>query len=924
MLRKVIIASLAITIFHSQPSSAHSEHDKARFVATIGKDSGKCDQVLRPCLTIAYAVQQANKGDKILVASGDYEISSSEELFYLKSALVPIYGGYNRFDHFQSQSPQTNITRLKNIPLDMAESLRKQGFAVAADGKSLFDENSPEAKELQSKLASYHMLNEQQTGLTCENGTAGAFSCNNIDLLSHMPLSAFSSSPTAANDIWGHVDLNTGDEYALIGLRNGVAVVNVSDPETPQEVGTIRGLSSTWRDIKVYQYFDENINAWQAYAYATIDNSTDYVTIINLNQLPNTVSLVEKNRVVTQAHNVYITNVDYSLNIALPNLTPSIQLIGSNRFGGAFHSYSLAQPSTLTNLTSNYFGSGYTHDGASINITDERKNSQCNSSEASCTIFIDFNEKEMKLWNITNTSATTLLGTGEYDDVAKSNQYVHSGWGTEDKQFIFLHDEFDEKDGGLNSTVRIFSIADLTNPTQVGQWTGPTRAIDHNGFVRGNRYYMSNYERGLTVLDITDPANPIDVGYFDTYTPSNNAGFNGAWGTYPFLPSGNILVSDINSGLYVLKDNTHQSTQGQMGFSSQAVNATQGQTLTVTVARSNVTDTSQQVSVNYQLIPGSAKENDDYTPVSGTLTWPANDNRDRTISIDIAADATGTELQEKFFVRLSQPTKGASLAKNSYLTVNIDGRIDNGSLAFGQTETTVPENQNTTSINVSRSGSTQGETSVSYRLVSASAIVGEDVEDSSGTLTWADGDNTDKTITINIINDDITENDESFNINLSSINNSRLGNNTSYQVTISDDDANTAPSISLIENFEANTNANVEVSATANDNENDPLSYQWQQTSGDTITLEGATELQANFVAPSNAGEITLSFTATDSKGSSTAGTLTITIVAPPVTAPAPTPAPVVTPEKKSSSGGSFSIFTLGLLLLTYRRRFSQ
>lgn len=923
MFRNVFIATFVISLFYSHELAAHSEHDKARFVATVGKDAGKCDQVLRPCLTIAYAVQQANKGDKILVASGDYTISSSEELFYLKSALVPIYGGYNRFDHFQSQSPNTNITRLNNIPHDMAEPLRKQGFVVVADGKTLFNEGSEEAKALQNKLASYHMLNQQQTALTCNNGRAGGFACNNIDLLSHMPLSQFSSNPSAANDVWGHVDLNTGDEYALIGLRNGIAVVNVTDPENPQEVGTISGASSTWRDIKVYQYFDANINAWQAYAYGTIDNSTDYVTIINLNQLPHSVSLVEKNRVVTQAHNVYITNVDYSLNIALPNLTPSIQLIGSNRFGGAFHSYSLETPNTLTQLTESYFGSGYTHDGASINITDERKDSQCGTTTDSCTVFIDFNEKEMKLWNISNPSATSILGSAEYDDVAKNFQYVHSGWGTEDKQHIFLHDEFDEKDGGLNSTVRIFSIADLKNPIQVGQWTGPTRAIDHNGFVRGNRYYMSNYERGLTVLDITDPATPVEIGYFDTYTPSDNAGFNGAWGAYPFLPSGNILVSDIGSGLYVLKDNTHQSPQGQIGFASQAVSSSQGQTLSIDILRSNVTDTSNAVSVNYQLIPGSAQEDSDYTPISGTLTWPAGDTAVQTISIDIASDTSGTEFQEKFFVRLSQPSNGASLAKHSYLTVNLDGVVDTGSLAFSQTSQRVPENQTTAVINVSRSGTSNGDVSVNYQLIAGSATIGQDVEATSGTLNWADGDATDKAISITLINDDLTENDESFTIELTANNNSRLGNNTRYQVIIADDDANTPPVVSVLDDFEVNTDANVEVTASARDNENDPLTYQWMQTAGDSVTLENATQTQASFVAPSSAGEITLSFTATDSKGSTTTEHVIITVVAPPITTPVPTPtpAPVVTPDKKSSSGGSFSLFTLLLLCFTVRKR---
>ena len=110
MFRITLIFVVSAALFYSDLAMAHSEHDKARFVAQIGKDTGKCDQVLRPCKSIAYAVQQANKGDKILVSAGEYTVSSSEELFYLKSALVPIFGGYNRFDHFQSQSPDTNLS----------------------------------------------------------------------------------------------------------------------------------------------------------------------------------------------------------------------------------------------------------------------------------------------------------------------------------------------------------------------------------------------------------------------------------------------------------------------------------------------------------------------------------------------------------------------------------------------------------------------------------------------------------------------------------------------------------------------------------------------------------------------------------------------------------------------------------------------
>ena len=249
-------------------------------------------------------------------------------------------------------------------------------------------------------------------------------------------------------------------------------IVDVTDPTAPVEVGTIEGVSSGWRDVKVYQYFDDALKIWQAYAYVTTEGSrsgqTDFVSIIDLNALPHSVSLVENNNVVRVAHNVYISNVDYGLNIALPNQEASLQIVGANEQGGAFQSYSLNSPKTLIESQNSFFGSGYTHDGTSITVDDERAQTHCGISEGSCTIFVDFNENEMKLWNISDFEQTQLLSSVTYGDVSPNNQYIHSGWGTDDKQYVLLHDEFDEFRGGLNTTVRIFSIEDLASTCASG------------------------------------------------------------------------------------------------------------------------------------------------------------------------------------------------------------------------------------------------------------------------------------------------------------------------------------------------------------------------------------------------------------------------------------------------------------------------
>lgn len=906
--------TLLLLSFFSTPVFAHSEHDKARFVSPSGNDKGKCDIVLRPCKSIAYAVQQANKGDKVLVSSGQYAINSSEELFYLKSEIVPVFGGYNRFDHYQSQSPDSNLTTLLGVPSELVASLRMKGFAVIADGKAQMRD-----KKLQKKLAAYNLLSEKQTDQACINNLAGDFDCNNIDLLAHIPLQEFSSTPRAANDIWGHVDLNNGDEYAIIGLDNGVAVVNVTEPNNPVEVGTIRGKTNIWRDIKVYQYFDKTLNLWRAYAYATLDGSVDYITVIDLNHLPNSISLVQKNKAVSKAHNVYISNIDHSLNIALSGMTPTLQITGANTFAGAFHSYSLTDPENIALLTAQSAGSGYTHDGASLLISDDRASTGCQSASETCSVFIDFNEKEMKLWDISDASSSKLLGAAEYSDVSKANMYVHSGWGSEDQQYVFVHDEFDEYKGGLNSTLRIFSIKDLNNPAQVGQWTGPTRAIDHNGFVRGNRYYMSNYERGLTVLDISNPAAPTEIGFFDTFTPSNNASFNGAWGTYPFLPSGNILVSDINSGLYVLKDNTLASSQGQLSFSQTSIQAAQGEVVEISVNRLESSNSATSVSVAYEMFDGSAEQANDYLVSSGILTWQGNDNTAKTIAVSINDDASGQEYQESFYLRLYNPSNGATLTAPTYLTVNIDGQKDHGSASFIQRELLLAENQQNIFIEVSRDGKSSGELSVNYSLQSGTALVGQDVEASSGTLTWQDGDAANKQVAITLINDDVEEPAENFSLVLEALTSTNLGANTSMAITISDDDSNTAPVVTVTEDFQANTGQTVTLTATVNDAENDELNYLWQQVSGETVILNNTDKLSANFVAPSTAGSLSFTLTATDSKTKAASDTVIVSIIAPVEVIPT-----LVDSSAKQSSGGGQHVLVLLLMGVLFRKRFSN
>jgi len=95
----------------------------------------------------------------------------------------------------------------------------------------------------------------------------------------------------------------------------------------------------------------------------------------------------------------------------------------------------------------------------------------------------------------------------------------------------------------------------LDNPLLHTTYSGPTRAIDHNGYIHGDLFYLANYSAGVRIIDISAIENGdlIEVGYFDTYPLHNNTSFNGAWNVYPYFESGNIIVSDIEGGLFIIR-----------------------------------------------------------------------------------------------------------------------------------------------------------------------------------------------------------------------------------------------------------------------------------------------------------------------------------------------------------------------------------
>lgn len=898
--RNLRIALVTAVAFFPNVGHAHGDAEVPLFVAENGTDRGTCIDAANPCATLGYALDLAGKGGQILVAAGTYEIASAEDIFHLISSVVQVTGGHV---DFTARGRSTDgVSLLTGVPYEYRELLADRGFQIVADVKQVDHDKASAAAQL---LGIYQKLKTSFSASPCVAGSAAGLPCENVDLLSHIGFAAVSAVPSAGNDVWGFVDLNTNREYAIVGFNLGTGVFDVTDAENPREVGFIDGQNSTWRDIKVYQTYDSGAERWNAYAYVTTDGSTDGLFVIDLRELPQRIRRLNYASDITRAHNIYAANTDYSTGLALSNVAPALVIAGSSIGNGRYRSYSVSNPQAPAFVTGGT-GSGYMHDASSMIIRDARKDTQCVSAGPVCEVLLDFNENSFEIWDVTDASSPALLSNTPYTDAS----YVHSGWWSEDRQFVFVHDELDERDASLRTTLRVFSVADLTGPSLAGVWSGPTNAIDHNGFVRGNRYYMSNYSRGLTVLDISDPAAPAAVGRLDTYPQTDSSMFVGAWGAYPFFWSGNIAISDMDSGLYMAADRSRDVPEGKLEFSKASFAVAEGQTAALTVRRTG--GSAGAVGASFEVVNASTTDGD-YSLATGTLSWADGNAGNRTISINAATDVS-IESLERLVVRLVSPSGGATLGDLNTANLYISEVAAGSSVSFFTSAESVTERGYGVVVAiVQRMGSAIGAASVDV-VVSGSATGGNDYQSANPTtISWADGDGSPKNLEFQLVDDGVVEGDETIELSIMNPTGAALGPIASFTATIVDGNGpNVAPNAIAGGSQTRAAGSLVTLNGSQSSDANgDGLSYQWAQTGGQTVNLNNANTAIANFTAPAVTSDSLLQFelTVADPGGLTDTASTTITVVA-------STPAP-----SGGSGGGSPGLPGLLLLAAAVLRR---
>lgn len=340
----------------------------------------------------------------------------------------------------------------------------------------------------------------------------------NMRKLAHYPVSQWGplgASPLCSG-IWGYHDTVLNKEYALVGNRKGLLIADITNPNQIINKYWVPGVLSIWREAKT----------WGNYVYSIHDvpsgtSQTNGLLIVNMDslthkfvKLPVTLpgGTVDTLR---RAHNLWIDEKG------------RLFAFGSNVSGGGAVIIDVATDPWNPVASGNY-GTYYLHDGY---VRDD-------------TLWGAALWEDIQVIGVALPSQPVTFGR-----FATPNSFAHNCWLTDDGDYLFTTDEV------ANGYVAGYNVGDVANVNEVFRHRvqGGTGLVPHNTYVQGKNLVTAYYTFGCHVLDVEVPELPVLSAYYDTSPAYSGGGYNGAWGAYPFLPSGRILVSDMETGLWVLE-----------------------------------------------------------------------------------------------------------------------------------------------------------------------------------------------------------------------------------------------------------------------------------------------------------------------------------------------------------------------------------
>jgi len=365
-------------------------------------------------------------------------------------------------------------------------------------------------------------------------GLRGAFTedfdSNGITLQGWLTVGELSATANGGADCWGHVS-GAGREYAIVGLTNGVAFVDMTNPTAPFVIDHVPGVLSTWRDMKVYQN-----HAYIVSEGAFGNDNGGGIQVVDMSNIDS--------GGVTLVDTISDATDDDTHNIALDPVSGFAYRCGGRDLG--LRAYDLSIPSAPVLV--GQWNDRYVHDAQIVTYTD---GPYAGREIAFCCSGVGVGgggDPAFDILDVTTKGVIKTLAHIHYPEPG----FSHQVWISPDRQYAYLNDELDE-DGALFTTTHVIDISDLQSPVAMTAFANTSTSIGHNLYFAGGLIFEANYRSGLRVFSATDRKHPQEIAYFDSYPNSDSASFTGMWSNFPFFPSGNIVCSDLNRGFFSVR-----------------------------------------------------------------------------------------------------------------------------------------------------------------------------------------------------------------------------------------------------------------------------------------------------------------------------------------------------------------------------------
>ncbi len=352
----------------------------------------------------------------------------------------------------------------------------------------------------------------------------------NMQLLAHYNDTSLVKHNTQIwNDVMGWYDSVKQKEYMISGTTDSIYFFDVSNPDTIQLLFRFFGTNRNCTNRDYYTY--------KHYLYAVSDQCDNFgnLQIFDLQHLPDSiVKVYESDTLGGLTHTIFIEEKSARMYMMLNKI---INHQTSEIVRSPMDIISLVNPTLPVRIGRLVFPSPY--EGARVHEAYVRNDTAyCSSENAGLFIF-----------DVRDASQPNLISaiTPPYPQ----NGYNHSSWLDSSGRYLLFTDESPE---GLG--IKIYDLKDIYNPRIVGT-PFKEAGSPHNSYWMGRYAYTSAYWGGVQIYDLNKVDSPVIGAYYDTYPQTFSDGYHGCWGVWPYLPSGIILASDMENGLFIFRTTEH-------------------------------------------------------------------------------------------------------------------------------------------------------------------------------------------------------------------------------------------------------------------------------------------------------------------------------------------------------------------------------